>query len=167
MVQCVNGLRRLGKEKALATLREDLRLNGISGNPFVEEKLHLICRLLFVNPDGWKSPRLGQPSPDIEWNVAEKFPFFPIALSDGVPFLLINGYESSGFTSDTGAACVNLCEHFSIITNDLPQKGYKKAAQDLIKSEPFKQLYINPEDREQMAKSIMCQAEGIYQIQRK
>jgi len=145
MVQCVNGLRQLGKEKALATLREHIRLNGISGDPGEEQKLLLVCRLLFVNPDGWKYPRIGHPSPDVDWNVADKFPFFPIALSDGVPFLLLNGSMSGGWTSDTGSACVNLCGHFSIITNDLPQTGYKKAAQDLINSEAFRRLYINPE----------------------
>jgi hypothetical protein len=165
MVQCVNGLRHLGKEQALLTLKQYVQSIGPSGvHPEQEEKLLLICRLLFVNPNGWKFPRLGQPSPDINWDEAEKLPYFPIALSDGVPFLLVNGYMTGGWTSDTGFACVKLCEHFSIRTNDLSDKDFRLAARHLIESDSFKQLYTNSEDRRRMMDSMMFQAEGIYQI---
>jgi len=86
MVRAVNSLRRLGKEEALAVLKNHLRENDRYASPDQYWKLHLVCRLLFVNPQGWKFPRLGHAFPEIDWKVAEQLPQFPIALSHGVPF---------------------------------------------------------------------------------
>src|SRR5437870_3597744 len=88
MVRAVNSLRHLGKEDALAVLRNHLRQNDGYTSPDQYWKLHLVCRLAFVNPQGWKFPRLGQPNPEIDWEVGKQLPHFPMALTNGVPFLL-------------------------------------------------------------------------------
>jgi hypothetical protein len=96
MVQVVNHLRKLGKERSIAALREYLLTKPTNKKVFdngANEKVLFICRLLFVNPKGWHPPGLGGPHPNINAQVAKQFPLFPIAISNGVPFLLIRGYE--------------------------------------------------------------------------
>ena len=158
MVQCVNELRRLGKKRALAALRRHIERNGIRGDPREEEKVLLVCRLLFVNPAGWQPPRLGAPGPEVASDLIEEFPLFPIALEKGVPFLLLEGYRGGGFSSDTGGRCVQLCESFSIITGDLPEVGLKNAAHELIRTKAFRRLYIKPSDADRMADMVLRQA---------
>lgn len=155
MVSCVNSLRRLGKTEALSSLRAHIRQNGQTGDPREESKSLLVCRLLFDNPAGWKPPRLGAPSPDVNWKIAGEFPLFPIAWAQGVPFLLLNGYQSGGFTSDTGAACVKICEGLPLISTDLPDSGYVEAAEALIVSERFRRLYTNNDDLRQAAHDLL------------
>ena len=160
MVRAVNSLRHLGKEGALAVLKNHLRQNDQDASPQQHWKLHLVCRLLFVNPEGWKYPRLGQPFPDVDWAVAERLPQFPMILSQGVPFLLLRGYGMGGYTSDTGEKCVELCEKFPLISADLPEKGFQEAAQELIKNETFQKLYSTPEGRKEATEMILAQASG-------
>jgi len=159
MVRVVNCLRRLGKEQALAVLKYHLHQNGPGGPPSQEFKLHLVCRLLFVNPQGWKPPRLGHPLPGIEWKTAEQFPYFPLALSKGVPFLLLRGYASGAFTSDTGENCVKMCEGFALITADLPENGFPEAAQALVHTEAFQKLY-STDGLKEATRMVLAQAES-------
>jgi hypothetical protein len=157
MVASVNGLRQLGKEKALAVLKEYHREIGDAGDPGERKKLHLICRLLFVNPQGWATPRLGHPSPEINWSQVEQFPLFPLALSDGVPFLLVNGYSAGGYTTDTPEKCIQLCEGFSLVTADLSATNHLDAAIDLVQSDKFKRLYANTNGFTEMSEMVMEQ----------
>ncbi len=133
MVEVVNHLRRLGKDKALTVLREYLEISG------EDDRVLVICRLLFVNPKGWNPPGLGEPSPPINWKVAKEFPLFPIALSDRVPFLLV-GYQLGGMPEWAGR-CLKLCEGLSLVEHDYPLSGYEKAARALIQTAAFRQLY--------------------------
>jgi hypothetical protein len=158
MVRAVNSLRRLGKNDALEVLRTNLRENGNVAASEQNEKILLICRLLFVNPQGWKQPRLGQPDPDVDRRESEKIPLFPLILSHGTPFLLVRGYEASGYTSDTADKCVELCEKFSLILDDLPEKDYENAARELIRTETFKNLYLTAENRNAAEKMVLAQA---------
>src|SRR6266436_2104931 len=50
MVQVVNKLRHLGKEDALLALRIYNNENVNSGDDIFNEKILLVCRLLFENP---------------------------------------------------------------------------------------------------------------------
>jgi hypothetical protein len=158
MVRAVNSLRHLGKEQALAVLGNHLRQNDRYGSPDQYWKLHLVCRLLFVNPQGWKFPRLGQPEPEINWNIGEHLPQFPMAISNGVPFMLIRGYSAAGFTGDTPEKTLELCESFPLLSADLSENGYEKAARDLIKSEMFQKLYSTPGGRKEAADMLLVQA---------
>lgn len=157
MVRAVNALRRLGKEQAIEILRTFLKENGPYAAPEQHQKLLLVCRLLFVNPDGWKYPTLGQPEPEIDWKVGEQLPVFPMALSQGVPFLLLRGYSSGGYTSDTVEKCVELCKGFNLISEDLPEQGYEKAARALVTSQTFEQLYVTPEGRKEAEAMVLAQ----------
>jgi hypothetical protein len=114
--------------------------------------------LLVVNPEGWKFPRLGHPEPEIDWHIGEQLPQFPMAVSNGVPFLLIRGYSTAGFTSDTPEKTIELCEGFPLLSADLSETGYEKAAQDLIKSEMFQKLYTTPNGRKGAADMLLVQA---------
>jgi hypothetical protein len=81
-----------------------------------------------------------------------------MAVSNGVPFLLIRGYRAGGFTGDSPEKTVELCEGFSLIPADLSETGYEKAAQELIKSEIFRKLYSTPEGRNEAADMLLVQA---------
>jgi hypothetical protein len=159
MVRAVNALRRVGKQQALEVLKNHLRENGIDGPPQEEEKLHLVCRLLFVDPQGWKYPHLGHALPEVDWKIAEELPLFPMALSRGVPFLLLKGYRAGGATADTARKCVERCENFSLISADLPEGAFQEAAQELIRSEAFQKLYLTAGGRKEAADMVLDQAQ--------
>jgi len=157
MVRVVNILRHFGKEKSIDIMKNYIS-NFKSPNDVQAEKVLFICRLLFVNPNGWAPPRLGMTSPRVNFDIAKKYSTFPIILSDGVPFLVLKGYESDGFSSDTPEKCLNLCEKLSLIPNDFPQRQYKEAAQKLIDDEMFKQLFISNQDFLECSEMILRQA---------
>jgi hypothetical protein len=115
--------------------------------------------MLFVNPRGWQPPILGRPSPSINWGTVTNFPLFPLALSQGVPFQLVNGYMLGG-APETARTSLALCEGLELIQKDLPRKGYEKAAKDLIQSEAFKSLYADAAEAETMALRIRQAAKG-------
>src|SRR3974390_1128656 len=103
MVDCVNSFRRIGKDESLSLMTEYIQARRKAGDDYKEElKLLFVCRLLFVNTDGWKPLMLGHPVPEVNPDVANEFPLFPIALSDGLPFNLVNGYAGIGVPSETG-----------------------------------------------------------------
>jgi len=140
MVSVVNELRHLGKDKVMSVLTnlvEQADQNGFDD----EGKVFMLCRLLFVNTSGWKIPGLGAPQPPVNFDVAtNEFPFFPLALSDGVPFFLLNGYQGGG-RPEPPDECVAACRDLPLISSDLPTNGFALAAQKLIASDSFRRLY--------------------------
>jgi hypothetical protein len=150
MVQVVNHFRKLGKEKSLTALRNYLANGGEN------DKVLIICRLLFVNPKGWDAPILGEPSPSINEDAAKKFLLFPIALSNGVPFLLIEGYQLEG-KAESAIACLKLCEGFALVNKDYSSADHEKAARALTQTKEFRQLYQET-DRQAMTDMIQRQA---------
>ena len=144
MVAAVNALRRSGKPKALGTLREYAVSHEKDQRQ--EERVALICSLLFINPDGWgKIPR-GAPGPDVNWEFAQaNYPLFPLALSRGVPFLLVSGYTVAalGPSGNESLRYIAKCENLRMITHDLPARGFERAAEDLVDSPEFRKLYSN------------------------
>jgi hypothetical protein len=127
MVKTINYLRRCGKGPALEILKGLIEDDKKQAKPD-NDNILLICRLLFVNPKGWEKPRLGYAFPSINTAAATNFPFFPLAISDGVPFLLVRGY------------------------------GYQGAAQSLTQSEAFKQLYADKESLKSATDMIVNQS---------
>lgn len=156
MVSCVNTLRQAGKVRALQALHQQILNNSQNYDPLQDKKLIYVCQILFVNLEGW-SPLGGEPKTDER--IAKSFPLFPIAMSDGVPFLLIDGRVINGVPSVSGAGQVRKCEGLQIIDHDLPTTGFKKAAQDLIQSELFQKLYKDPREKDRMAQEILNQAD--------
>ena len=156
LIRAVNHLRRLGREEAIRALKKYAKQTNHQEN----EKIFLICRCLFKNPRGWKEPILGQPSPLIVSGHTRKFPRFPLAIKNGVPFLLVEGYELQG-SPELVDGCIQLCEHLPLISEDMPKINLKEAAKQLVASKEFKELYTKPDHAENMAKLVILQAEPI------
>jgi hypothetical protein len=156
MVPCVNTLRRAGKIGALQAMQQYVQIHKQSGNPLQEQMLIYVCQILFINPEGWA--QLGG-DPETDESIAKSFPIFPIAMSDGVPFLLIEGHVIDGVPATSATEQLRKCEDLQVIGRDLPTKDFKKAAQDLIHTELFQNLYKNPHDRDRMAQEILNQAD--------
>ena len=140
MIQSVNRLRRLGKEQALKTLTASLKDRENDVN------VMCICRLLFVNTNGWK-PIDGVDSyrEMVYTNVLEYFPLFPMAMSDGVPFLIFQGFFLDGRLVEGSGDDLELCKGFPMIEADLSNTNYVSAAMKLLRSEPFLKLYKVPD----------------------
>ena len=138
MVSVVNELRHMGKDKVMSVLTNVVeQANQNEG----EGELFMLCRLLFVNTNGWKMPGLGAPYPPVNFDVVtNEFPIFPLALSDGVPFFLLNGYQGGG-RPEAPDECVAACRDLPLISSDLPTNGFALAAQKLIASDSFHRLY--------------------------
>lgn len=157
MVHAVNSLRHLGKDGALIVLRRYLEESG-HPEAINNWKILIVCRILFVNPDGWKPPQLGMPYPEVNEAAIDKNQLFPIVLSHGVPFLMIESYIAGGYSSDTAEKCVKLCGGFNLITKDLPENGYVDAAHALAESQEFRTLYLNTNDLVYVERMILGQA---------
>ena len=154
LIRAVNHLRKLGREEALRALKNYAKQTEHQEN----EKIFLICRCLFKNPRGWKQPILGRPSPLIVSDNTRKFPLFPLAIKNGVPFLIVEGYELQG-SPELVDGCMQLCGHLPLISEDMPETNLKEAAQRLVTSKEFKELYAKPDYAENMAKLVILQAE--------
>jgi hypothetical protein len=154
MIRVVNHLRHLGKDKALLVLSNYVQEIG----PVTPENVVLVCRVLFVNTNGWTIWVPGSPRNAVNTNAIGKFPLFPIALSQGVPFQLVEGYNRSGFFGNPPAACVAYCEGLQMISTDLTNANYEGAAQSLIRSKEFRELYKVPSDEAWITFMILRQA---------
>lgn len=153
MVQTLNALRRAGKERSLAALREYAH-----ADPGSDDKIVVICRLLFVNPQGWKPPSLGGVEPPVNQTALKRFPLFPVALPNRVPLLLVKGYRSGG-KGETPARCLKRCESLALVENDFPLGGYREAARTLFRTEAFLQLY-DEQTRKEMTDIILRETES-------
>ena len=74
------------------------------------DQVFILCRMLFTNRPGsdFRGPGLGQADfPDATFK--SDWPLEPIALVDGVPFLLVQGYTVNG-VSESGAEYLDYCE---------------------------------------------------------
>jgi hypothetical protein len=150
MILTVNHFRRLGKDKSIAILRDYITNGGDNC------RVHIICRLLFDNPTGWAPPLLGEPSPNIKNAVAKRFPMFPIAIWNGVPFLLVHGYNLEGM-EESALDCLRVCQELSLVKQDYPATGFEQAAQEFVQSRSFRDLY-SEKDQMQMTRLILNQA---------
>jgi hypothetical protein len=154
MVRSVNILRHLGKDQALRLLEADSH-----EHPQHDFDIMYICRLLFENPKGWR-PIGGAAMYGalVHTNILDQFPLFPLTLSDGVPFYIFEGYNLGGRISESAYGCCKLCEGFPMIAADLSDANFETAARDLIKSEAFRKLYLDPGESSKMADMVLDQA---------
>ena len=153
MVQSINRLRHLGKDQAIEALKSDLKEHKD------EIKIMCICRLLFQNTNGWKPIAGADMYREMVYtNVLDRFPLFPMALSEGVPFFIFRGYDIGGRLGESASEDLQLCEGFAIIPADLPEFNYQKAAIKLLQSEPFLKLYKIPDYAESdYTIDLMCE----------
>ena len=98
VIQIVNALQPLGKEKALAAIGEYIRVSarwkGLTGS----DNMFLLLRVLIDVPDSIdprQIERFGMPSPAGPKD-PHRIPRFPIVLVDDIPLMLIRGYALEG-----------------------------------------------------------------------
>jgi hypothetical protein len=158
MVQTINSLRHAGPKEAISKLRAYCE-GGNAYSSGRSEQVLILCRLLFVNPNGWKTPRLGHADPDVDFAITDKLPYFPIVLSDGVPFFVIKGYQSGGYSGDTAEKCLELCAQYQMLTNDMSISNCTSAARHLVESNEFGEIYKDKDNVKEMSEMIIDQAE--------
>ena len=102
LIQIVNTLQPMGKEKALAAIGEYLRVSDPwSGHMGSRSGIFLVLRVLFDVPDNIDPDNaggFGMPSPAGPKD-PHRIPRFPIALVDDIPLMLVSGYALSGMAT--------------------------------------------------------------------
>lgn len=100
LIEVVNALQPLGKDKALAALAEFLRVASDLYESEARDGVFLVLRALFEVPaDPGYMPRMNigatenEPTDDAG---KKKLPRFPLEVIDDVPILLVNGYSLGG-----------------------------------------------------------------------
>lgn len=118
LVRAVNVLRTLGKQKALAALREylesaaesdQLELDPANIETGDRNGVFWIVRLLFEPARAGAripEPMLGAPSPSPDAADRELWPLFPIELADDIPFMLVEGWTLAGRPEDPSSHLV-------------------------------------------------------------
>ena len=97
VIQAVNRLHPLGKDKALAVVTEYLRVSSWFDDP-AREGTFLLLRSLFEVPDPpghFPVMMVGAPAPPPPADPTT-WPRFPLVIAEGVPFLLVTGYMLAG-----------------------------------------------------------------------
>ncbi len=107
LIQAVNALQPLGKEKALAAIREYMRVKP----PYTNDEglqVFFILRLLFeIPPDPGYMPRMAVGGPQPAEPADHKLlPLFPLVLMDDIPLDLVIGYSLGGH-GDKGRASID------------------------------------------------------------
>jgi hypothetical protein len=130
-------LQLLGQEGAIATLKALAADDGTQGTRVI-----VLCRMLFTPKKGgtFRRPRLGWPH-FIGFDGREaNWPLEPIALVDGIPFLVTTGYSGSGLP-ETGsgylAECVQKCEWSDVKYGPKTEVEKTAALNKLLHSERF------------------------------
>ncbi len=133
-------LQSMGRERALKILK------ALAAND-QDARVIVLCRMLFVENlrrgTAFRQPGLGRPSfvgGEPTWNdgVHWGWPLEPIALVEGVPFLVVRGYLLGGArqsSADYLAFCVAKCD-WSGYRFKLKSPDEKKAALEAFRSLP-------------------------------
>jgi hypothetical protein len=98
LIEVVNTLQPLGKEKALAAIGEYARVASSFHDEGKRTGLFLVLRVLFEVPEdtgAMPAMMIGASSP-AEPEDPRTAPRFPVTIEGDVPFLLVNGYRLAG-----------------------------------------------------------------------
>ena len=131
LIRAVNTLRPLGKERALAVIREYLRVGG-------GESMFLVLRVLFEVPDEpGHMPRMsiGAPYPP-EPKDPTLVPRFPLVIQDDIPLMLVRGYLVAGAGSGPEPHVRYFQEHGTLRSKPLRPGGDPLAALDRFVASP-------------------------------
>jgi hypothetical protein len=108
LIQIVNTLQPLGKDKALAAIGEYIRVSDEwSDSEEARSGMFLVLRVLFdvpENVDPNRAGAFGMPSPAGPKD-PHRIPRFPIALVDDIPLMLVSGYSLGGLPSSMEEVC--------------------------------------------------------------
>jgi hypothetical protein len=150
VIRIVNTLQPLGKEKALAAISEYLRVASWVADESGREGMFLVLRVLFdvpADPGHMPPMMVGAPTPGPPKGDDTLLPRFPIAIVDDVPFLLVRGYNLSGFPEQPESHVDYFRKHGRIRSKPLEPGG---APQKLLAKWTRKVgvLYEKDDDRE-------------------
>ena len=171
MVSVVNSLRHLGKERALQTMQA--YYDKTRPHSYLQDQMNIICvsRTLFVPPPtGWWAPwkdfnvehhsQIVVDTFTVNDAAKSAFPLYPMALSDGVPFLLNEGYTANMDGSlksaipDEAQRHLDACRDLFLIPADLPVGAYDQPAKSLLQSSAFRKLLADNPSSELIRKCI-------------
>ncbi len=170
LVALVNTLHHMGKEKSLNFLEEYCRQEKVRGTAQYSMNVLCICRILFVPPsdgskESWHEYDEKHSIPVMNPNTLAKarFPLYPMAVVDGVPFVLDDvGISAGGDWIESWVDpkdSLNRCRGLELIHSDLPTTGYARAALKLIRSEDYQQAYSpNAPDAGHLRYKMLLQA---------
>lgn len=122
VIQIVNALQPLGKDKALAAIDEYLRVASYFECRRGRDGVFLVLRVLFDVPadPGYMPPMLvGAPEPE-EPKDPKRLPRFPILLQDDVPLLLVRCYQLGGMPPQPELYVKYFREHGRLRLRDRP-----------------------------------------------
>jgi hypothetical protein len=161
LVDTVNILRVFGRDRCLQILRMYAAENPM--DPVRDEDIQILCRFLFQRPGGWSPPILGAGVPFTTNKGERLFPKFPVAVTDGIPFILVFGFNSGG-GGPRFSETLRECQYLPLINHDMERCGKTRAlaaARKLTSSEAFQRLYRDQEQLTQATGFVLNQARRV------
>ncbi len=173
MASVANGLRHLGRVRALDALTEYYKRQPGAG---IDSQLPVacICRVLFEPPKGgwwplWGAQASGKKSGYVRGvsyvaGSEAEFPDLPMAFSAGVPFFLEVYTTAQGPhlpVVDEAMKHLVVCATLEFLPNDIPTEGYAEAATKLVRSKEFAGLFTDDPggpDRDWITEHVLQQA---------
>lgn len=166
LLQSANKLLSLGDAKAYRVLRSCASWKGYDLPS--DERVILLCRMLYVPRRGayLRPPRLGVPVYLPQESMPhEKWPHFPLVFSEGIPFLLIDGYAVYGIP-ESSRKYLEYCRENGIFRRTLfniPTEGETLCAiQTLVHSERW--AAIKWGDAENKLPCVLNEAKVIHRL---
>jgi hypothetical protein len=110
-----------------------------------DERIAILCTLLYrtESPKPLRPPMFGGPDMPY-WSMKHvDWPCFPLAISDGVPFLLVSGYDLGG-VPESGSAYLKYCKKNGTFRTKAykipPRQKAEKALEKLFSSTRWKKI---------------------------
>jgi hypothetical protein len=134
-------LQKLGREKAILALRNYSQAHDNA--PPELDQVFVLCRMLFVSKKGgeFRRPRLG--APEFLRGKRSDWPLEPVAIEDGIPFLVIRGYRLEGVAErpvDYLQYCESECAWNSYEFSTRSEEAKRLALTKLLSRPIFKNL---------------------------
>jgi len=161
LIQAVNALQRLGKERVLAILEEYVDLTVHLDYRYDQEIVFWIIRVLFEPirlDDRIPDPLIAVHLTDRDSAELANWPLSPMAVVDDIPFMLGRMMDMGGGLSGHPWAHIVWARRHGVIRDEplRPRTNPIHAAEALLRSQRFKQLDRNP--RESAIESVRTQA---------
>jgi len=131
-------LQAMNRESAVRELRDMAQPEH--GNKSCE--VYVLCRMLFVqsNSLAFREPLLG--GPDFIRGSSSDWPLAPVALVDGVPFIVVKGYTLGGLAESPEQYldyCLSNCCWSNFRYEREPQEKLQTALDSLLNAAPWSQ----------------------------
>jgi Tol biopolymer transport system component len=132
-VQAAAAIQALGREKGIAAL------TALAEDPAYDREIIVLCRMLFTaKPDAeFRRPLLGAPV-FLGETAAKDWPHLPLEWVDGVPFVIVPGYNLFG-VPEFGPDYLRYCRRKAVWKDEkiiLPREDQKKKALGKLLASP-------------------------------